>query len=164
MTCEIISKRKLRNAKTIGSPEDIYALVKRYAGKRQEHFIVITLNGAHEPVSLSIVFIGLVNQTIVHPREVFFRAVRDMAAAIIVCHNHPSGRLTPSEQDLEVTRNLSEAGEVMGIKLIDHLIFTKKGYFSFRKEGCFPEAEGLENDIFTGIKSAADEKNGENYE
>jgi DNA repair protein RadC len=161
MTYEIISKRKLKNQEKIVNPEDIYALVKRYAGKRQEHFIVITLNGAHKPVSLSIVFIGLVNRTIVHPREVFFQAVRDMASAIIVAHNHPSGRLAPSEQDLEVTRTLSEAGEVMGINLLDHLIFSKKGYFSFRKEGCFPEAEDSENDAFTGIKNAADEKDKE---
>jgi DNA repair protein RadC len=161
MTYEIISKRKLKNPKTIGSPEDIYALVKKYAGKRQEHFIVITLNGAYEPVSLSIVFIGLVNRTIVHPREVFFRAVRDMAVAVIVAHNHPSGQLKPSEQDLEVTRTLSGAGEVIGIPLLDHLIFTKKRYFSFRKEGCFPDAEGSEHDAFTGIKSAADEEDEE---
>jgi DNA repair protein RadC len=157
VTYEIISKRKIKNPKTIQSPEDIYALVKRYAGKQQEHFIVITLNGAHEPVSLSIVFIGLVNRTIVHPREVFFQAVRDMAEAIIVAHNHPSGRLTPSEQDIEVTRGLSGAGEVMGIRLLDHLVFSKKGYFSFRKEGCFPEDEDSRNDAFAGIKNAADE-------
>jgi DNA repair protein RadC len=161
MTYEIISKRNIRNPKAVSHPDDIYALVKRYAGKRQEHFIVITLNGAHEPVSISIVFIGLVNRTIVHPREVFFQAVRDMASAIIVCHNHPSGRLKPSEQDIEVTRKLSGAGEVMGIPLLDHLIFNKNGYFSFRKEGCFPEDEDSEDDAFTGIQGAADEKDEE---
>jgi DNA repair protein RadC len=142
MTYEIISERKMRNPKAVNNPENIYALVKRYAGKRQEHFIVITLNGAHEPVSVSIVFIGLVNRTIVHPREVFFRAIRDMASAVIVCHNHPSGQLAPSEQDIEVTRNLSEAGEVVGIRLLDHLLFNKTGYFSFRKEGYLPSNDG----------------------
>jgi DNA repair protein RadC len=150
MTYEIISERRMRNQKTVNNPEDTYALVRRYAGKRQEHFIVITLNGAHEPVSVSVAFIGLVNKIIVHPREVFVRAIRDMASAVIVCHNHPSGSLIPSEQDLEVTRTLSEAGEVVGIPLIDHLIFDKRGYFSLRKEGCFPEYGGSEDNAFKG--------------
>jgi DNA repair protein RadC len=149
----------MRNPKTIANPDDIYALVKRYAGKRQEHFIVITLDGSHRPISVSIAFIGLVNRTIVHPREVFVRAIRDMAAAVIVCHNHPSGRLTPSEEDAAVTRNLSEAGEVVGIRLLDHLIFTKKGYFSFRKEGYFQEYDEPGNDAFTRATNAADEEN-----
>jgi DNA repair protein RadC len=157
MTYEIISERKMRNPVAVGNPEDIYALVKRYAGKKQEHFIVITLNGAHEPVSLSIVFIGQVNRTMVHPREVFVRAVRDLATAIIVCHNHPSGRLTPSEEDIEVTRNLNKAGEVVGIPLLDHLIVTRKGYFSFRKEGYFQECDEPRNIAAKNINSAADE-------
>jgi DNA repair protein RadC len=159
MTYEIISKRKLKNPKTIGSPEDVYALVKRYAGKQQEHFIVITLNGTHEPITLSLVFIGLVNRTIIHPREVFSRAIQDGSVAVIVAHNHPSGQLKPSEQDLDVTRNLSEAGEIIGIHLLDHLIFNKKGYFSFRKEGCFQEDEDSEHDAFTGMKNVAEGKN-----
>jgi hypothetical protein len=78
--------------------------------------------------------------------------------AIIAAHNHPSGQLKPSEQDLEATRRLSEAGEVIGICLLDHLIFNKKGYFSFRKEGCFPEDGDSGNDAFTGIKNVASEK------
>jgi DNA repair protein RadC len=150
MTYEIISERKMKNQKAVNNPEDTYSLVKRYAGKRQEHFIVITLNGAHEPISVSVAFIGLVNKIIVHPREVFGRAIQDMASTVIVCHNHPSGNLAPSEQDLEITRNLSEAGEIVGIPLIDHLIFDKKGYFSFRKEGCFPEGGCSEEGAFKG--------------
>jgi DNA repair protein RadC len=140
----------MKNPKRIGNPEDIYALVRRYAGKRQEHFIVITLDGSHKPGSVSIAFVGLANRVIVHPREVFFRAVRDMATAVIVCHNHPSGQLAPSEEDIAVTRNLIRAGEVVGIPLLDHLIFTKKGYFSFRKEGYFQEAGEPRNDAAKG--------------
>jgi DNA repair protein RadC len=161
VTYEIISERKIRNPKMIGNPEDIYALVKRYAGKRQEHFIVITLDGSHRPISVSIAFMGLVNRTIVHPREVFVRAIRDMAAAVIVCHNHPSGQLAPSEEDIAVTRNLSEAGEVVGIRLLDHLIFTKKGCFSFRKEGYFREYDESRNDAAKGANGFAAEKSEE---
>jgi DNA repair protein RadC len=89
---------------------------------------VLTLDGAHQILSISIVSIRLVRETIVHPREVFSRAIRDMATAIIVCHNHPSGQTMPSEEDLEVTKRLMDAGNLLGIPLIDHLIIAKGGF------------------------------------
>jgi len=137
MTYEIISKRQKNNNTPVKSPEDAYNLIKRYKNSSQEHFILITLNGAHEPITVSIVSIGLINRTIVHPREVFVRAIRDMAAAIIICHNHPSGSLKVSPEDSEVTERLEQVGELIGIEVIDHIIFSKNSYISLRNEGCF---------------------------
>jgi DNA repair protein RadC len=128
-----VSERTARNPETLRRPDDIYKLVKRYAGQEKEYFIVITLNGAHKPISITIATIGLVNRTLVHPREVFSRAVRDMAAAVAVCHNHPSDTLTPSEEDTDITQTLVNAGAILGIPVMDHLI---------RKEGAYPRPLG----------------------
>jgi len=137
MTYEIISKRKKSNPSPIRSPQDVFNLVRRYRDYQQEQFIVITLNGAHEPINVSIASIGLVNRTIVHPREVFVRAIQDMASAIIVCHNHPSGSLSVSPEDNEITERLCSAGELMGIYILDHVIISKSGFISLRNEGYF---------------------------
>ncbi|MBW6432103.1 JAB domain-containing protein, partial [Patescibacteria group bacterium] len=75
------------------------------------------------------------NESLVHPREVFEPAVQNLCAAVIVAHNHPSGLLEPSEQDKKVTKRLKEAGEVLGIALLDHVIVTKEGYYSFQEKG-----------------------------
>jgi DNA repair protein RadC len=139
MTYEIVSERTVKDPETLKTPVDIYNLVKRYASKEKEYFIVITLDGAHKPISICIATIGLVNRTLVHPREVFNKAVRDMATAIVVCHNHPSGSRSPSDEDKDITVRLVDAGEVLGIPVIDHLIITKTGYYSFTQEGCMPK-------------------------
>ncbi len=107
MTYQIVSERKLRYPVKISDPKDVYQAVKRYTRAKEEQFIVLTLNGTHEIISICIVSIGLVNKTIVHPREVFNRAIQDMASAIIVCHNHPSGKTEPSPKDLEVTTRIA---------------------------------------------------------
>jgi len=136
MTYQIVSERKRKNNPgVIRRPKDAYDLVKHYGNAEKEHFLLITLNGNHEPISVSIVSIGLVNRTIVHPREVFSRAVRDMATAIIVCHNHPSGSLEPSNEDKEVTEMIYEAGEVLRIRVLDHIIFSQFGFASLQAEG-----------------------------
>jgi DNA repair protein RadC len=139
MTYQIVSERQKSNPKKLRNPEDAYNLVKRYSNARQEHFIVITLDGSHIPISVAIVSIGLVNRTIVHPREVFFRAIKDMASAVIVCHNHPSGSLDASPEDQLLTERLSNAGEIVGIQVIDHIIFSRFGYASLRQEGYFKD-------------------------
>lgn len=135
MTYEIVSERKARYPVKITIPGDAYEALKRYARSKQEQFIVITLNGAHEIISVSIVSLGLLNRTIVHPREVFNRAIKDSSAAIIIAHNHPSGQLEPSEEDRSLTRRLTEAGDIIGIPILDHIIFTKKGFVSFKDLG-----------------------------
>jgi len=119
----------------INHPSDAYALIRHFADRRQERFICISLNGAHETLAVRIVTIGLVNRTIVHPREVFSDPLIDRSSAIIVAHNHPSGRLQPSEEDEEITRRLKATADLLGISLLDHLIFSETEYFSFSQEG-----------------------------
>jgi DNA repair protein RadC len=136
MTYQIVSERRRKNNPgTIKNPSDAYDLLKRYRKEQKEQFIVITLNCAHEPISVCLVSIGLVNHTIVHPREVFNRAIRDMATAIIVCHKHPSGCLEASPEDMEITEWLKKAGKLLGITVLDHIIISKFGYASLRVEG-----------------------------
>jgi DNA repair protein RadC len=133
-TYEVVSERKVKYTVAIKHPSDIFELVKRYA-KQQEHGIVVTMNGFHEVISIAVVSIGLVNKTIVHPREIFRKAIYDNAVAIAFCHNHPSGQLEPSSEDLEITNRLMESSNIIGIRLVDSIIFSKKGYTSLRQRG-----------------------------
>jgi len=119
----------------ITTPFDVLPLVRHYADRKQEHFLCATINGANEVINVRVVSIGLVDRTPVHPREVFADALADRASAIIVAHNHPSGSLRPSSHDVEVTKQLKASGEVVGISLLDHIIFNKKDYFSFLENG-----------------------------
>jgi len=120
----------------IKTASDVYPLVQHYADRKQEQFICLSLNGAHEVLAIRVVSVGILNKTIVHPREVFGDPLSDRAAAIIVCHNHPSGQLEPSEEDKLITRRLCEAGNLLGIALLDHLILSPRGgYFSFIDSG-----------------------------
>jgi DNA repair protein RadC len=116
-------------------PEDVINILNGLEFKKQEHFICITLNGAGEVLGNRIITVGLLNHSLVHPREVFADAITDRAASIICVHNHPSGTLEPSQQDLEVTRQLTEAGAILGIRVIDHLIVTKNGFLSMKEKG-----------------------------
>ena len=138
MTYQIVSERKLKRNAKIATSDDVYNLVKRYASAEQEHVILLTLNGSHNVISISIVSIGLANKAIVHPREVFSKAISDRAVAVIVCHNHPSGASCPSDEDKQVTNELYNAGKIIGIPLLDHVIFTRTGYTSLNKQGVFP--------------------------
>jgi DNA repair protein RadC len=119
----------------IRQPQDIYALLRHHADRKQERFLCLSLNGAHEVLALRIVSIGLVNRTIVHPREVFADAIIDRAAAVIVAHNHPSGQLKPSPEDDEITQRLNAAADVLGLHFLDHLIFTDIAWYSYRQSG-----------------------------
>jgi len=122
-------------AQKISRPEDALPLLHGISNKKQEHFICITMNGAGEVLGNRIITVGLLNHSLVHPREVFADAITDRAASIICVHNHPSGTLEPSPQDLEVTRQLVEAGEILGIRLLDHLIVTREGHLSMKERG-----------------------------
>ncbi len=119
----------------ITSAEDVHRELQEYANKKQEHFLVITLDGASHIIEKRIISIGTLNQSLVHPREVFADAVSDRAAGIIIAHNHPSGQLEPSIEDKRVTKRLKEVGTIMGIELLDHVILSKEGYLSLREEG-----------------------------
>ncbi len=121
--------------KKITSPGDIYPVVAHYGDRKQEYFLCLALNGAHEVLAVRVVSIGLVNRAMVHPREVYSEPLKDRCAAIAVAHNHPSGILEPSQEDKEVTHRLKESGEILGIPLLDHVIFSDSGYYSFMEAG-----------------------------
>jgi len=124
-----------RNTSHISNPAEIVSELHRFTTKRQEYFLVVTLDAAHKVIKIHIVTIGLLNRTLVHPREVFVRAIRDHAASIILAHNHPSGELEPSREDKEATTRLLGAGKLIGIEVLDHIIIAKGGYYSFRESG-----------------------------
>ena len=119
----------------IQAPTDVLPLIKHYANRKQEHFLTISLNGANEVLNIRVVTIGLINMSHVHPREVFADIITERASSLVVAHNHPSGSLTPSEQDRAVTSQLKKAGEILGIRLLDHIIFSHRGYYSFLEHG-----------------------------
>jgi len=126
------SRRRIKpEGLKITFPADVLPLIQHYADRKQEHFICIALNGANEVIASRVVTIGLVNKTQVHPREVLADPLNDRASAIIIAHNHPSGGVMPSNEDVEITRKLKSAGETLGIKLLDHIIFDRKNYYSF---------------------------------
>jgi DNA repair protein RadC len=119
----------------IKKPVDIFTLVRHYADRKQERFISLSLNGAHAVLAVRIVTIGLVNKTIVHPREVFADLIQDRAAAFCVAHNHPSGRLESSQEDDEITERLQAAAQILGLNFIDHIIFSQTAWWSFKEHG-----------------------------
>jgi len=119
--------------KEIRGPDDVVGLVgKRLRKVQRELFLVILLNARHEAIAVETISVGSLNASIVHPREVFKPAVLASAASIVLVHNHPSGDPEPSEEDLSITRRLVEAGELLGIGVLDHVIVARRGVVSFR--------------------------------
>ncbi|MBV5275525.1 DNA repair protein RadC [Lamprocystis purpurea] len=119
----------------IETPADLLPHIHHYADRKQEHFLCASINGANEILNIRVVSIGLIDRSPVHPREVFADALADRASAVIVAHNHPSGGLEPSPGDLAITAQLKAAGAILGIELLDHIIFNRAGYFSFLEAG-----------------------------
>ena len=149
--CELGRRYSGYSHKQILTAEDLLPYVMHYSDRKQEHFVCASFSGAHEIIAIRTVSIGLLNKTLVHPREVFADPIADRAAAVIVCHNHPSGDATPSDEDLQITWRLYEAGEILGIKLLDHVIISASGeYFSF-VDRCVP----LNKDEETSFGKAA---------
>ena len=112
----------------IDSPEKAVELLADIRDKKQEYFVCLTLDGANRLIAKRVVTIGTLTASLVHPREVFADAIADRAASIIVAHNHPSGGLEASQADREVTNRLRQAGELLRISLVDHIIITKNNY------------------------------------
>ena len=112
----------------IDSPEKAVEQLADIRDKKQEHFVVMTLDGANRLIAKRIITIGTLTSSLVHPREVFADAITDRAASIIVAHNHPSGSLKPSQSDLDISKRLFKAGELLGIKVVDHIIVTKSEF------------------------------------
>lgn len=119
----------------ISSARDVPPLLEHLVDRRQEHVVAISLSGAHEVIRIRTVSIGLLASCPVHPREIFVGAIRDSAYSVIVAHNHPSGDPTPSEEDKRVTQQLRDAARTLGIRLLDHIVFARRGYFSFQEAG-----------------------------
>jgi DNA repair protein RadC len=132
---ELARRHLLKEAVKISRSEDVLPLVTDLADKRQEHFLCISLNGANEVIEKRIITIGLLNMSPVHPREVFADVLVDRAASVIFVHNHPSGDLQPSDTDLRMHEQLTEAGKILGLRVLDHIIVAKKGHFSFQDAG-----------------------------
>lgn len=124
-------------SKRITSPDSAVRLVNEFLSLSElpkEHFIVFTLNTKNEVAGVHTIHIGSLNASIVHPREVFQPAILNNAASIICFHNHPSGDTSPSYEDIEVTKRLSEAGELLGIEVLDHII-VGDGFTSLKEKG-----------------------------
>lgn len=120
----------------IKTPADVLPLIRHFAERKQEHFLSVTINGANEVLNVRVVSIGLIDRSPVHPREVYADALTDRASGIIVAHNHPAGSLEPSPSDIASTQQIKQAGEIIGIELLDHIIFNRQAYYSFLEEGC----------------------------
>ena len=130
-----LSKRYLiKQNKKIASAKDVYDELKEYHNKKQEYFLCLYLDGANHLIQTKVITLGILNQSLVHPREVFSYAIEKRCASIIVSHNHPSGVLEASIEDINVTKRLKESSKILGIELLDHLIITNDGYFSFKEE------------------------------
>ena len=144
--------------KAIRKPEDILEVVKKWKNQRQENFLAITLNGAHDVIKVHHVSKGLVNKTIVHPRECFWPAVKDLATAVVFVHNHPSGNREPSKEDREITQRLGVAGVVMGINVLDHVIITPNdSFYSLRQNDSYllrSDCDYKEMEYFANILAA----------
>lgn len=123
----------VREAETIRQPENLIPYLSAERIADQEHFVVFSLDASNKVIKKNVVTVGLANQSQVHPRETFRAALKDNAVTIMVAHNHPSGSLEASVNDLLATRRLAEAGRVLGVPLVDHIIVTAAGFISLRE-------------------------------
>ncbi|SCX66912.1 JAB domain-containing protein [Lysinibacillus fusiformis] len=129
-------KTMLYQNRKIRSPQDANQLFSTFLGLvDREHFLVMCLDTKNQPTCIQTVHIGSLNSSIVHPREVFKTAILSNSASIIVAHNHPSNVTTPSSEDIEVTNRLKEAGSIIGIELLDHLIICEDSFLSLNEKG-----------------------------
>ena len=140
--CEIVAcfelgKRLLKDkkARIYLKPKEVWEELKDIRDNKKEHFVIFYLDSRNQEIKREIISVGSLNANLVHPREVFEPAVRNLAAQIILAHNHPSGDPEPSEDDITITKRLVEAGKIMGIEVVDHIIVVKSGFFSFKEKG-----------------------------
>jgi DNA repair protein RadC len=117
------------------TPDAVYKAFEEIHSEKNEHFAVAFLNNNNQVISIDVLFIGGISSSIVDPRIIFAEALKYGATSIVLCHNHPAGTLTPSSEDIRITRQLVEAGHIMNIKVIDHVIVTNSEYLSIREVG-----------------------------
>ncbi len=129
-----LSRSFLEVKKTIKSPKDVVDLfINEMSHLKKEYFKVILLNTKNEIISFETISIGSLNASIVHPREVFNRAIKKSSASMILLHNHPSGNTTPSKEDINITKRLMDAGKIIGIDVLDHIIVGNGTYYSLKE-------------------------------
>ncbi len=139
-----LAARRLEAGRPIRGPADVFRHFHphlRHAA--QERFLVVLLDGRHRVLRQELVSQGTLTASLVHPREVFRPALRESAAALVLVHNHPSGDPTPSREDREITERLMQAGEILGIPVLDHVVVAERGYCSLREAAGEPAAGGL---------------------
>lgn len=119
----------------IASPADALPLLEEIRDQRREHFLCLYLNARNQVIFREVVSIGSLSASIVHPREVFQAAIAHSAASVVLSHNHPSGDVSPSRDDIELTRRLVRAGEIMGIDVLDHIIMAAQDFLSMKERG-----------------------------
>ncbi|MFA6352957.1 MAG: DNA repair protein RadC [Candidatus Paceibacterota bacterium] len=139
--CEIVAcfelgRRLLKGKKSvlILSPQEVWHELRDIRNNKKDHFVVFYLDTRNQEIKRKIISIGTLNANLVHPREVFEPAVKYSAAQIIVAHNHPSGDTDPSQEDMDITKRLVETGKILDIEVLDHVIVSKTGYFSFKEK------------------------------
>jgi len=132
---ELVRRHLQREGARVTEAKDVLPFVQQIRDKQQEYFVCLSLNGANEVIENRVVTVGLLDSNQVHPREVYADPLTDRAASIIVAHNHPSGTLEASPEDVALTDRLARAGKLLGIPLLDHIIVTKHGYLSLKQSG-----------------------------
>lgn len=138
MGSRLESRSETAERSAICRPEEVSALVgARLRGKKKEHFLALLLDTRNHLIRVAEISIGSLDSTVVHPREVFKEAISASAAGVILVHNHPSGSTEASDDDIKLTRRLSEAGHIMGIEVLDHVIIGENSYLSLKREGLF---------------------------
>jgi len=131
----LLSQKQFLRQK-IQSPQDVFKLLRFEIGnKKKEHFKILSLDSRNRIISIDDISVGTLNSALVHPREVFFPAIQNLANSIILVHNHPSGDPSPSKNDILVTKKLLSASKILGIPIVDHIILTKDSYLSFKDKG-----------------------------
>ncbi len=137
IACIELGKRLLQEKQPLIaiSPRAVFESLKDIRGLKKEHFIAIYLDTKNQEIAREVISIGTLNASIVHPREIFEPAIRNLAASIILVHNHPSGDTKPSEEDILVTKKLVDSGKLLDIHVLDHIIVSSRGYVSFKEKG-----------------------------
>jgi DNA repair protein RadC len=138
VTLKVVKERPAVNypLRTIRSPEDAVELFRNFIGELdREGFALLCLSTKNEPTALHMVSTGTLNSSLVHPREAYKLAILANSSAVIACHNHPSGDPTPSREDIEMTKRLKEAGELLGIDFLDHIILGENIHVSLKEQG-----------------------------
>lgn len=136
IACFELGRRLLKDKQStlILSPREVWEQLKDIRESKKEHFVVFYLDTQNQEIKREVVSIGTLNSSLIHPREVFEPAIKHLASHIILAHNHPSGSLEPSSEDIFVTKRLCDSGKLLGIEILDHAIVTKTGYSSFREK------------------------------